>query len=63
MDSTQQKRDLAYLPIADYGIIGNLHIHEGEQLTFVMEAVNDIEAASQPVTYFQDELLQKTMRF
>lgn len=25
MDSTQQKRNPAYLPIADYGVIGNLH--------------------------------------
>lgn len=45
------------------GIYASFHIQEGEQLTFVMEAVSDLEASSSPVDHYQDELLRKTMRF
>ena len=45
------------------GIFTSFQLNEGEQLTFVMEAIKDVEADSHPVIFFQEDLLQKTIDF
>ena len=45
------------------GVYTTFELQEGEQATFVMEAVEDRDAVSRPVRFFQEELLQQTMTF
>lgn len=45
------------------GVFASFHLKEGEQITFVMEAIKDTEADAHPVVFFQDTLLQKTLNF
>ena len=51
------------MEVREDGVYTTFELQEGEQATFVMEAVEDRDAVSRPVRFFQEELLQQTMTF